>query len=76
MTMPMGRLDRIVTELERLQKDADEILDTYTDQLVSKEPAGTSWGVTKYSRVAYPAGSTINRVAALKMLRDKFAGRR
>ncbi len=72
--MAMGRLDRIVAELERLQKDADEILDTYTDQLMSREPPGTSWGVTKCNKVAYPAGSTINRVAALKMLRDKFVG--
>jgi hypothetical protein len=72
MTVVTGRLDRIVADLERLQIEADEILNTYTDQLMTNVPYGTSWGVTKYKQLANPAGSTINRVAALKMLKDRF----
>ena len=74
MTVATGRLDRIVADLERLQKEADEILNTYTDQLVSNATSGTSWGVTKYQQLAAPAGSTMNRVAALKILRGMFVG--
>lgn len=72
MTAETGRLDRIVADLERLQKDADEILNVYTDQLMTNAPNGTSWGVTKYKQLAVSAGSTINRVAALKILKDRF----
>jgi hypothetical protein len=36
--------------------------------------SGTSWGVTKYQQLAAPAGSTMNRVAALKILRGMFVG--
>jgi hypothetical protein len=72
MTVATGRLDRIVADLERLQREADEILNTYTDQLVSTGPSGTSWGVTKYQQLAAPAGSTFNRIEALKILKDRF----
>jgi hypothetical protein len=73
MAMAMGRLERVVAELEKLEKDADDILNTYVDQLMCREPPGTSWGVTKYNKILAPAGSTVNRVAALRMLREILA---
>jgi hypothetical protein len=88
--MLTNRLDRIIGDLEKLQNDADEILNFHVDQLrqskgVDWSTAGkerpadqgkchASWGVTKYQEVFEPAGSTINRVKALRQLRDKVAG--
>jgi hypothetical protein len=39
MAMAVGRLDRIVAELEKLQQNADDILNTWVDQQMPKEPA-------------------------------------
>jgi len=68
--MVVGRLDRVVTELERLQKDADDIINTFVDQIMHDQPRGASWGVTKHNKIMAPAGSTLDRVAALRMVRD------
>jgi hypothetical protein len=40
------------------------------------EPRGTSWGDLKYRKIAAPAGSTINHVAALKLVRKRIAGQK
>jgi hypothetical protein len=74
MARAVGRLDDIVAQLERLQKDANQILDAYTDKLMCTEPRGTSWGDLKYRKIAAPAGSTINHVAALKLVRERITG--
>jgi len=74
MPRAVGRLDTIVAQLERLQKDANQILDAYTDELMCREPRGTSWGDLKYRKIAAPAGSTINHIAALKLVRQKITG--
>jgi hypothetical protein len=86
--MKTNRLDRIIGDLEKLQNDADEILNFHVDQLrqskgVDWSSAGkerpavegkchASWGVTKYQEVCESAGSTINRVKALQQLREKI----
>jgi hypothetical protein len=75
MPRAVGRLDDIVAQLERLQKDANQILDAYTDELICREPRGTSWGDLKYRKIAAPAGSTIDHIAALKLVRDKIVDR-
>lgn len=69
MARAIGRFDNIVAQLEKLQKDANQILDAYTDELLCKEPRGTSWGDLKYRA---PAGSTINHINALKLLSEKL----
>jgi len=56
---------------ERLQKDANQILDAYSDELSVENRVGRSWGDLKYRNVAAPAGSTINRVAVFKQLLDR-----
>lgn len=73
MPRDVGRLDSIITNLERLQKDANEIINTYTDGFLCNAAPGVSWGATKHWLVA-PAGSTLNYVAALKLLREKLTG--
>lgn len=75
MPRAVGRLDDIVAQLERLQKDANQIPDAYTDELICREPRGTSWGDLKYRKIAAPAGSTIDHIAALKLVRDKIVDR-
>jgi hypothetical protein len=76
MARAIGRLDTIVAQLEKLQHDANQILDAYTDELMCREPRGTSWGDLKYRKIAVPAGSTINHVNALKLIRDRITGRK
>jgi hypothetical protein len=69
----VGRLDNIIAQLEKLQNDAQGIFDAHVDELCCQTP-GIPWGILKTSEIAAPAGSTIDYVAALKMLREKFTG--
>lgn len=75
MPRDVGRLDYIITNLERLQKDATEILNIHIDGLLCNAAPEVSWGATKHRLVA-PAGSTLNYVAALKLLREKLTGQK
>jgi hypothetical protein len=68
----VSRLDRIITELEKLHSEANEIYDAHVDVVMCDLPRGTSFGVTKLREIAEPAGLTINHVKALKLLRAKF----
>ena len=70
----MTKLDKAITELEKAEKEATQILDDYTDVLVSGEPPYTSWGVVRYNKIMQPAGSRLNYLKALKQLRDKLLG--
>jgi MinD-like ATPase involved in chromosome partitioning or flagellar assembly len=72
MAHSVSRLDRIITELEKLQSEAHEIYDAHVDVLLCDLPPGTSFGVTKMRAIAEPAGLTINHIKALKLLRAKF----
>ena len=67
--MKPTRLDRIMHELEILQNDADGIIDAHVNAWLAEHPEAASWGETKLRLVAIPAGMTINRVEALKLLR-------
>jgi hypothetical protein len=73
MSKDVGRLDGIIAQLEGLHREANEVLDVYTDELMCNSPRGTSWGAVKRWLVA-PAGSTTNYIAALKLVREKLAG--
>ena len=64
-----NRLDRVMRGLEVLQNDADGIIDAYVNAWLAEHPEAVSWGETKLRLVARPAGLTINRVEALKLLR-------
>ena len=64
-----NRIDRIMYQLEALQNDADGIIDAHVNAYLAQHPEAISWGETKLRLVARPAGLTINRVEALKLLR-------
>jgi hypothetical protein len=72
-TPSVGRLDRIVNELERLQHDAQEILDHHVDYLKCSSPT-VPFGTLKARAIAQPAGSEINYVKALKIVRRTITG--
>ena len=72
--MDVSRLDRVAGDLERLHKEADEIFNVYVDLLLANAPRGTSWGQTKLQRLAFPAGSTFDRINALKIVRKALTG--
>ena len=69
----VGRLDRIIRELEQLHKEAQDIFDAHVDVMRCQSP-GLSWGVLKSCEIATPAGSTLNYIAALKIVREKITG--
>jgi hypothetical protein len=70
-----SRLDRIIVELERLQHDAQDIIDAHVDCLVSKYPCGTGFGEIKSREIAEPAGLMLDIVAALKIVKERITKR-
>jgi hypothetical protein len=72
-TSSVGRLDKIVLELERLQADAQDIVDSHVDYLCCKSPR-VPFGTLKFREIAVPAGSTMDYVAALKIVRKSITG--
>ena len=69
MALNTGRLDRIISELERLHDDADKIIDAHVNCLLRDLPPAASFGVTKY-RVLEPAGRSLHYINALKLVRS------
>jgi len=67
--MKPTRLDRIMHELEVLQNDADGI---NVNAYLARHPEIASWGEAKIRLIAQPAGSTLNRVEALKVVRANW----
>jgi hypothetical protein len=66
-----GRLDRIIRELEKLHSEAQDIFDAHVDFVRCRSP-GIPFGILKACEITNPAGSALNYIAALKMLREKF----
>lgn len=73
--MKPDRLDRVMRELELLQNDADGIIDAYVNEVLATTPGALSWGGAKLHLVGLPAGSTINRVEALRLVRRALTGK-
>jgi hypothetical protein len=72
--MKPDRLDRIMRDLEVLQNDADGIIDTYVNEVLARHPLAASWGEAKQYLIG-PAGGTVNRVEALKLVRRALTGK-
>jgi hypothetical protein len=70
--MKPTRLDRIMHELEALQNDADGIIDAHVNEYLAYHPELSSWGVAKINLIARPAGATLNRIEALKIVRANW----
>ena len=73
MARAVGRLDDTIAQLEKLHKVAHDIFDAHVDDMV-RQVHGVPWGVLKAAEIAGPAGSALDYVAALKLLRKKFTG--
>jgi hypothetical protein len=69
--MDTGRLDKIVKDLERLQRDADGIIDSFVDYKIANAPH-TSFGQSKSYFACRHAGSTLDRVAALRHVKHEL----
>ena len=67
----VGRLADIIAQLENLHKDAQEIFNAYVDELRCRHPH-ESFGNLKFRKIASPAGSTLDYIAALKIVREKI----
>ena len=73
--MKPDRLDRIMRDLEVLQNDADGIIDSYVNEVLATKPNAVSWGEARQYLIGLPAGSTVNRVEALKVVRRALTGK-
>jgi hypothetical protein len=73
-TPAVGRIDRIIRELERLQAEAQDIFNAHVDYVLAKTPSVIPFGTLKSREIAGPAGNTINYVVALKIVRKKITG--
>ena len=69
----VGRLDNIIGELERLHKDAQDIFSAHIDYVLCQSP-DVPFGVLKAREICTPAGSALNYIAALKLVRAKITG--
>jgi len=67
-----NRLDRVMRGLEQLQNDADHIIDAHVNSWLAQHPEAVSWGEAKIRLIAQPAGTTLNRVEALKVVRANW----
>jgi len=65
----VGRLDNIIRELERLHNDAQDIFDSHIDVIRCQCP-NIPFDVVKMSEINSRAGSALNYVAALKIVRE------
>lgn len=68
----VSRLDRIIRDMEALQKEANGIFDAHLDTLLCNAKPGTSYGAVRYQALGRPAGGQINYVKALQHLRSKY----
>jgi hypothetical protein len=64
-----SRIEQIIHELERLQKDANGIVNTYVDYVAAK--SGNSFTATR-AAIIFPLGSQINFPAALRVIREEL----
>jgi hypothetical protein len=64
--MNTGRLDKIVTDLERLHRDAQDIINAYVNEKICNHYA--SFGESK-AYLFRQVGSQMNVVNALKLVR-------
>jgi hypothetical protein len=67
----VGRLDDIIVQLEKLHEEAQDIFDAHIDELRCRTP-GIPFGVLKSCEIASSAGSSLNYIAALKIVRKKI----
>jgi hypothetical protein len=72
---PVGRLDNIIRDLERLHNDAQDIFDSHIDALRCQCP-GIPFSVMKSCELTARAGSTLNYIAALKIVREAVMGQK
>ena len=73
MARAVGRLDDTIAQLERLHKVAHDIFDAHIDDMRRQCP-GVPWSTLKACEIAAPAGSSMDIVRGLKILREKFTG--
>jgi hypothetical protein len=69
--MKTSRLDRIIIELEKLQTDADGIINSFVQARANQ--CSASFGATKATTIFPHAGSTLDRVAALKHVKQELS---
>jgi hypothetical protein len=68
---PRQRIDQMLATYETLNREADDLLDLATAELVAEHP-GIPAGVLKQREFTSPAGSMLNIPRALRILREKF----
>ena len=67
--MDTGRIDSIIAQLRKLHEDAQRIMNAYIDVVISGKP-GASFGMTKTRVLVGPAGSTLDYIRALEIIKE------
>jgi hypothetical protein len=70
-SMETGRIDSIIAQLQRLHRDAHGIMNAYVDCAISGK-AGASFGTAKANLIAGPAGSALDYIKALEIIKEKM----
>jgi hypothetical protein len=71
-TTPIEHIDHMLAAYETLNREANDLLDFATAELVAEHP-GIPAGVLKQREFTSRAGSMLNIPAALRILREKFS---
>ena len=65
---PVGRLDAIIADWQRLQQDAGEVIDAYVGTLRARYPS-TPASDLRFRFVTGRAGATMDVAAAMRLIR-------
>jgi len=68
MSKTGGRIDRMIADFEKLQREAAEVIDVYVENVRGALP----FGVVRQIEVTNRAGVTLNYPAALRLVKDRI----
>src|SRR6516165_8780840 len=68
MSKTGGRIDRMIADFEKLQREAAEVIDVYVENVRGTSP----FGVVRQIEVTNRAGATLNDPAALRLVKDRI----
>jgi hypothetical protein len=72
MSKTGGRIDKMIADFERLQREAAEVIDVYVENIRGPLP----FGVARATEVTNRAGLTLNYPAALRLVKDRIGALR
>ena len=72
MSKTGGRIDKMIADFEKLQREAAEVIDVYVENVRGPLP----FGVVRQIEVTNSVGLTLNYPAALRLVKDRIEAMR